>query len=136
MLVGYMDDIPFITSGFLVRTFDEWNKGSEARWEKHDLMGRKPVLEFIGPDVEEISFKMLLRQDLGVDPRTEIRRLEVMRDEGAVFPLVLGNHTVGDHFWVLTSLSAQVTYWNKYGNPLSAEVSVTLREYAEEEAVL
>lgn len=71
-----------------------------------------------------------------MDPRTEIRRLEVMRDEGAVFPLVLGNHTVGDHFWVLTSLSAQVTYWNKYGNPLSAEVSVTLREYAEEEAVL
>lgn len=136
MLVGYMDDIPFLTSGMLVRTFDEWTRGSEGRWAKHDLMGEKPVLEFLGPDVEEISFKMLFRSDLGVDPRAEIERLRQMRDEGAVFPLVLGNQTVGDHFWVLTSLSAQVTYWNKYGNPLSAEVSVTLREYAEEEAVL
>lgn len=132
MLVGYMDDIPFLTSGFLVRTFDEWTRGSEGRWAKHDLMGEKPVLEFLGPDVEEISFKMLFRSDLGVDPRAEIERLRQMRDEGAVFPLVLGNQTVGENFWVLKSLSSQVTYWNKYGQPLSAEVSVTLQEYAEE----
>lgn len=95
MLVGYMDDIPFLTSGMLVRTFDEWTRGSEGRWAKHDLMGEKPVLEFLGPDVEEISFKMLFRSDLGVDPRAEIERLRQMRDEGAVFPLSWGIRPLG-----------------------------------------
>ncbi len=132
MIVGYMADIPFLTSGVLVRTFDGFTNGGEGRWAKHDIIGDKPVLEFLGPDVEEISFKMLLRSDLGVNPTEEIKRLCEMRDEGTVFPLVIGNRSVGENFWILKSISYEVAFWDKHGQPLSAEVSVSLQEYVEE----
>ena len=130
MIVGYLDDIPFLSSGAIVRTFDEFSRSAEGRWQKHDLIGQKPVLEFIGPDTEEISFKMILRADLGVDPLAEVERLQGMRDEGKVFSLVIGGKTVGENFWVIKSVSHEVTYWSALGRPISAEVSVTLEEYA------
>lgn len=130
MIVGYLNDVPFIASSVIVRTFDEFSRSGEGRWQQHDLIGQKPVLEFIGPDTEEISFKMLFRADLGVDPLDEIERLQEMRDEGTVFPLVIGGKTVGENFWVIKSVSHEVTYWSALGRPLSAEVSVTLEEYA------
>lgn len=137
MIVGYMGTIPFLTSKNIVRTIDGFSRSGEGRWAKHDIIGQKPVLEFIGPDAEEISFKILLRSDLGVSPLSEIKTLNEMRDSGAAFALVLGNKTVGDNLWVLKSVSYDVTYWNRYGTPLSAEVSVSLQEYVrnyEEEA--
>ncbi len=130
MIVGFMNTIPFIASSFFTRTFDEFSRSSEGRWEKHDIIGTKPVLEFVGPDVEEISFKMLLSTTLGVNPLTEIERLQEMRDTGTVFPLVIGNKTVGDNFWTVKSVSHNVTFWDKWGHPLSAEADVTLQEYA------
>ncbi len=131
MIVGYLDDIPFLSSGAIVRTFDEFSRSAEGRWQKHDLIGQKPVLEFIGPDTEEISFKMILRADLGVDPLAEVERLQGMRDEGKVFSLVIGGKTVGENFWVIKSMAHSVTYWSKWGRPVSAEVSITLEEYVE-----
>ena len=118
MIVGYLDDIPFLSSGAIVRTFDEFSRSAEGRWQKHDLIGQKPVLEFIGPDTEEIS------------PLAEVERLQGMRDEGKVFSLVIGGKTVGENFWVIKSVSHEVTYWSALGRPISAEVSVTLEEYA------
>lgn len=58
MLVGFMADIPFIVSSRFIRTFDDYGRGSAGRWAQHDIIGNKPVLEFIGPDVEKISFSM------------------------------------------------------------------------------
>ena len=51
MLVGFMADIPFIVSSRFIRTFDDYGRGSAGRWVQHDIIGDKPVLEFIGPDV-------------------------------------------------------------------------------------
>lgn len=58
MLVGFMADIPFIVSSRFIRTFDDYGRGSAGRWAQHDIIGDKPVLEFIGPDIEKISFSM------------------------------------------------------------------------------
>lgn len=66
MLVGFMADIPFIVSSHYIRTFDDYGRGTGGRWAQHDIIGDKPVLEFIGPDVEKISFTMQLRADQGL----------------------------------------------------------------------
>ena len=51
MQVGSMGDIPFVVSYGKIRTFSDYGRSVSGRWTKHDLIGRKPVLEFLGPDV-------------------------------------------------------------------------------------
>ena len=130
MLVGFMADILFIVSSHYSRTFDYDGRGSGGRWAQHDIIGDKPVLEFIGPDVEKISFTMQLRSDYGVSPAKELAKLRKMRDTGKYFPLVIGGKLITDNMWVIESLDESVSFWGKFGGIMSAKVSVTLKEYA------
>lgn len=131
MLVGFLGTIPFMTTSRSVRTFDEYQRESQGRWSKHDLVCQKPVLEYLGPDTEKITFKMLLRSDLGVNPDNELARLRRLRDNGTVLPLMIGCQTVGKDFWVIESVSESVHYWSRYGRIYSVEASVTLQEYVD-----
>lgn len=132
MLVGFLGTIPFIASRSTVRTFDNYQKKAEARWSEHSIIGKKPVLEFNGPGLEEITFDMLFKADLGVNPDKEVEKLAKLRDNGTVVDLVLGNKVIGDNFWVVQNVSQQVTFWSKFGHPLSMSVSVTLKEYVDD----
>lgn len=136
MLVGFLGDIPFIASRNKVRTFDDFQKQSDSRWQEHNIIGKKPESEFIGPGIEEITFKMLLRSDLGVNPAKEVKKLAKMRDTGEVIPLVIGNRVIGDNYWVVKGISENVTFWSKFGHPISISLSVTLSEYADRQATL
>lgn len=142
MIVGYMGDVPFITSRQVLLTFDDFGRNSEGRWAKHELVGQKPVLEFLGPDTEVITMKIMLRRDHGINPEKVLTKLRQMRDTGEVFPLVLGSRVIrnnikalmkkgvapGAGLWILRSVGESVTHWAG-GNPYIVEVSVTLEEY-------
>ena len=130
MLVGFMADIPFIVSSRFIRTFDDYGRGSAGRWAQHDIIGDKPVLEFIGSDVEKISFSMQLRADQGINPAKELEKLRKLRDNAKVFPLVIGGNMVTNNMWVLESVDESVSFWGKAGSMLSVKVNVTLKEYA------
>lgn len=144
MIVGYMGSIPFVTSRQYLLTFDDYNRNSDGRWAKHDIIGSKPVLEFLGPDTEVISMKIQLRRDHGVKPEKILKRLRAMRDTGEVFPLVLGSKVIGETIksffgtqglaantglWVLKSVGETVTHWAG-GNIYAVDVSITLEEYS------
>lgn len=130
MLVGFMADIPFVVSSRYIRTFDDYSRGSGGRWAQHDIIGDKPVLEYLGPDVEKISFTMQLRADQGISPARELKKLRKLRDNGKVFPLVIGGNMVTNNMWVLESIDESVSFWGKDGSMLSVKVNVTLKEYA------
>ena len=119
MLVGFMADIPFVVSSRYIRTFDDYSRGSGGRWAQHDIIGDKPVLEYLGPDVEKISFTMQLRADQGVSPARELKKLRRLRDNGKVFPLVIGGNMVTNNMWVLESIDESVSFWGKAGSMLS-----------------
>ena len=144
MIVGYMGKIPFVTSREYLLTFDDYEKNAEGRWAKHDIIGQKPVLEFLGPDTEKISMKIMLRRDHGVDVDGTLKKLEEMRDTGEVFSLVLGSKVIGNliarfvknspfgtskGLWVLKSVSEVVKHWAG-GNLNIVEATVQLEEYS------
>ncbi len=129
MLVGFLNTIPFLTSRYLIRTFDNYKRQGSGRWNAHAIIGKKPVQEFLGQDLQEISFDMLLRSDQGISPRKEVEKLINLRDKGKPVPLVLGNKVIGGTLWVVESISEQVQHWSRLGNPFSISVSVTLKEY-------
>lgn len=133
MQVGSMGDIPFVVSYGKIRTFSDYGRSGSGRWAKHDLIGRKPVMEFLGPDVEKVSMKIQLRTDHGINPESELERLRKMRDTGAVFPFILGGAPVSDNYWLLEDLGENVSYWRAGGKILSVSVDITLTEYSTEE---
>lgn len=133
MQVGSMGDIPFVVTYGKIRTFSDYGRSGSGRWAKHDLIGRKPVMEFLGPDVEKVSMKIQLRTDHGINPESELGRLRKMRDTGAVFPFILGGAPVSDNYWLLEDIGENVSYWRAGGKILSVSVYITLTEYSTEE---
>ncbi len=133
MQVGSMGDIPFVVTYGKIRTFSDYGRSGSGRWAKHDLIGRKPVMEFLGPDVEKVSMKIQLRTDHGINPESELGRLRKMRDTGAVFPFILGGAPVSDNYWLLEDIGENVSYWRAGGKILSVSVDITLTEYSTEE---
>ena len=133
MQVGSMGDIPFVVTYGKIRTFSDYGRSGSGRWAKHDLIGRKPVMEFLGPDVEKVSMKIQLRTDHGINPESELGRLRKMRDTGAVFPFILGGAPVSDNYWLLEDIGENVSYWRAGGKILSVSVDITLTEYSSEE---
>lgn len=133
MQVGSMGDIPFVVTYGKIRTFSDYGRSGSGRWAKHDLIGRKPVMEFLGPDVEKVSMKIQLRTDHGINPESELGRLRKMRDTGAVFPFILGGAPVSDNYWLLEDIGENVSCWRAGGKILSVSVDITLTEYSTEE---
>lgn len=133
MQVGSMGDIPFVVTYGKIRTFSDYGRSGSGRWAKHDLIGHKPVMEFLGPDVEKVSMKIQLRTDHGINPESELERLRTMRDTGAVFPFILGGAPVSDNYWLLEDIGENVSYWRAGGKILSVSVDITLTEYSTEE---
>ena len=133
MQVGSMGDIPFVVTYGKIRTFSDYGRSGSGRWAKHDLIGRKPVMELLGPDVEKVSMKIQLRTDHGINPESELGRLRKMRDTGAVFPFILGGAPVSDNYWLLEDIGENVSYWRAGGKILSVSVDITLTEYSTEE---
>lgn len=129
MLIGFMAGIPFVVSKNYVRTFDGYSRSGSGRWANHNIIGAKPVSEFIGPDTEKISFSMLLRNDMGITPDIELTNLRKLRDEGKYFSLVIGGRKIGSHSWTIESIGEAVNFWGKFGDILSAKVDITLAEY-------
>ena len=130
MLIGFMAGVPFIVSKNYVRTFDGYSRSGSGRWANHNIIGAKPIAEFIGPDAEKISFSMLLRSDMGISPNNELNSLHKLRDEGRYFSLVIGGQKIGSNSWVIESIGESVNFWDKFGNILSVKVDITLAEYA------
>lgn len=136
MLVGFLGGTPFLVSRKYIYTFDDYQRGTSARYASHEIIAKKPMLEFLGPDAESISFKIKLRSDQGLSPRIELDKLRKYRDTGKVLTLVLGGRVVGKTRWVIESIGETVNFWSKTGQMLSCDVSITLKEYGKQVGLL
>lgn len=128
-MIGSLGDIVFEVSTDKVRTFDNLKRKGSGRWAVHDVVGKKPVREFIGQGAESISFSMQLSTALGVTPRDEIDKLRELRDKGTAVEFVLNGSSVGDNLWVVEDLSEDWRRLDNTGQLIYAELSVSLQEY-------
>lgn len=129
MYIGYMGSITFFSSDSFLLTPSNISRSGSARWADHDLVLKKPVSQFVGQSLEELSFKIQLIAHHGVTPDTQLKKLRQMRDTGQVFPLVLGGRPVTQNYWRIESLSEGDCYYNAYGKLTQCTVDVSLKEY-------
>ena len=127
--LGAFGDLVFEVSSFKVLTYDDYKRETKARYAKHELINQTTVLEYLGAEPEEISFKMTFTTALKVNPAAEAEKVRQMCLDGVTDYLILGNAVVGENLWVIESVSEAAQSWDNKGNILASEVNVKMLEY-------
>ena len=135
-MIGTLGEVVFEVSASKVKTFDGMKRSGTGRWATHDIIGQKPVMEYLGPGIEQISFTMRLDVFLGVNPSEELAVLRQMRDTGEAVSFVLEGQPVTDNLWVIESLSEDYPAIDNAGRILVANVDINLKEYVKSVVVV
>jgi phage protein U len=116
---------------FKVLTFDNMQRDGAGRWATHEIIGqdKKPLLEFLGPDLETLSFSIFMSSFLGINPSAEFQKLRSLRDGGVICDFVIGGSAVITNQWIIKSLSESHKTYDGSGNLLVAAVNISLTEY-------
>ncbi|MEY9975726.1 phage tail protein [Lysinibacillus sp. RC79] len=128
-IIGSYGEIVFEVSPKKIQTFNDFQRTNSPRWQEHEIIGQKPILEFEGPGVDTISFKVLLRADLGVNPEEQLVKLRKFARWGQKALFIRGNKPISTNYWVITDLLEKHRHIDNQGNVLTIEVDLDLKEY-------
>lgn len=127
--IGNFGDLTFKVSDKFIRTFDEMNWEFSAKYATHDRHIKADLIEYMGPEIETISFSMVLSVFLGVTPYWQMRKLRKMIRKGYARRLVIGGKVYGNYKWVMEKGAVEMEKFDKNGMLWAAKVKVTLKEY-------
>lgn len=129
--IGTLGNIIFETSTEKIQTFKDFNRSSTAKLATHEIIGKKPIVEFLSPDLEQVSFVMQLKNSLGVEVEELLRQLREMRDTGKIVDLIINGEPLIKNKWIIESLSESVTNFDGQGKMVNVDVSIALKEYVD-----
>lgn len=121
--------ITFRTSDKKIMTFTDFTKKASGKWQKHTRIGKKPLQEFTGPELGQISFTIEINALHGYKPRKTLAAIEKSIEKGIAHKFVLGGKRVGSNYWVITSVSETWDEIYSRGELVSAKAKLTLEEY-------
>lgn len=128
MQVGSLGELPFICSQDKVRTFKDLTRDLGARWAKHEVIGKKPVLEYVGPELMSASLTIRFDLSLGISPEEGLDRLKRMLENKLYKTLIVGEETLGR--FVIESISEERKFHAGDGLCIVAEATINLTEWA------
>ena len=128
--IGSFGNIIFSVSSSKVYTFDDFKRSTKSRWATHEILGKKPISEYLGEDLDNISLKIQLHAELGVDPLAEYEKIINACRDGRVEFLVIGTHIHGRYKWYIEDVSLVVKHFDGNGNVIFCECDVKFKEYA------
>lgn len=124
--VGLLGSVPFVCSSAMVMTFRNLQIERSMRWATHEVIGQKPMLERIGPELTTVSFEVQLNSLLGMPPALGIRLFRQMIERGEAQRLLIGPDYLGK--FVIESMYESQPYHTGFGIPVVATVSLSLKE--------
>lgn len=129
MLVGSFGSVEFRTSSFDINTFKNLSRKRAFAFARHEAAKGKPYLQFVGEDLETLSFDMVFDRALNPLPkdcRKSRDELVNMARTGNAFPLVIGTSFIGN--FVIESITEKDR--EILGNAVTRmDLSVSLKEY-------
>lgn len=129
MPIGSLGDIVFEVSSRKVRTFKDYKRNTKAKYASHEIIGQKPILEFVAPEGEEITFTMQFSLQMGVDPTKEADKVRELCEKGMAMYFVLCNAVIGENQWVIESVGESAETIDNNGRVIVSQIEVTLKEY-------
>lgn len=128
-MIGSLGPVVFIVSADVLRTFTDFTRSSSGRYAQHEILGKKPLTQFIGPGLDTVSFSMRFDARYGINPRKELDQLTDLDRKGKALPLIIGGKGIGVGLWVIKGLEQSWNQVDNRGNVLVATVNITLEEY-------
>lgn len=124
--IGSFGKLVFSASADKVLTFDNFERTRSAEYAEHSIIQRKPKLEFVGSNLQEVSFDIQLNQKLGVNIADSLNLIQKYIDEHTNESLIVGSNVIGE--FVIVSAKELHKYIIK-GTPIVVNISLNLKEY-------
>lgn len=121
--------IKFQTDDARVLTFQNLKRKMSARTSKHYLIDGKPKLEFLGADLQTVTFTIYLNAMLGVKPKKIEDKLIKHIKAGTVAPLVIGGRKICGKA-MITAMTDAYDIVLKKGEIFSMKLDITMTEYS------
>jgi phage protein U len=122
-------NLVFSTSDSKILTFEKMSRTVSATWVNHSRSGKKDRSEFIRPDLQSVSFTIMLDATLGVRPRTMLNTLAKAVESGEINTLVIGGRKVGSNKFKIKQASEAWDCVLTKGELAQAKVTLTMEEY-------
>lgn len=127
-VVGCLGKLPFVCSESVVLTFSKLTRERKARWAKHDVIGKKPTLEWVGEDLNSVSLSIRLDTNLGVPPIIGFKLIEKMQASKEPHILLIGGEMLGRY--VIDSVSETRKFHTGLGVCQVADVTLNMTEFS------
>ena len=124
------DVILFEVSPDMVLTFDNFVRRNSVRFAKNDVLLKKPISQYVGPDLDTIDFNIFLDAQLGVDPKTEYDKLIEIQHDGSIVTIVIGTSVFGSYRWRISDLVLPKGRIDNTGFIGRTVVNISFEEYA------
>ncbi|MGL4566912.1 MAG: phage tail protein [Fusobacteriaceae bacterium] len=129
MIIGTLGKIVFSVSRFYIKTITDVSMDSSVNWSEHKIIGNKPKLQFLGAELDTVSFKIVLSAFQNVNPLKSADELSCYMKNGTVLNFILGGMKVGKGRYVITSLKESHKKFNSLGIVTVMEIDISLKEY-------
>ena len=114
-----------------IHTFHEIKRKYSGRFGAHMVHLRKPLLEWAGNDLLEISMSVSLNSSWCGDPLPILAEWHFLHESGFAAPLVVGGKPQGPglSLFVVTDLNETHRHWLRGGRLIAVDLDVSFKEY-------
>lgn len=127
MAIGSLGQLPFTCSFEKVQTFKDLQRSLSARWATHEVIGKKPQVEWVGPGLATVSLQIRFDMALRSPPEKGLERLRKMLENKQYKTLVIGDEYLGKY--VIESIDEERLYHDGRGRCIVATATVNLMEW-------
>ena len=127
--IGKLGDITFEASDEVVWTVSNMSWSGSSRYAVHERHMYDAMSELTGSNADQISFDIILSQNFGINPQTELTRLWRYMRSGTALSLAIGSKGYGKYRWTITKLNIKLQIFDGKGDVTRAVVTVSLQEY-------
>lgn len=121
--------IIFEVSSNKVLTFDGLRRTVKGRWTAHNIIGSRPVPEYLGADRQSVTLPIFITAAHRINPRQIIERIGQAAEKGTPYTLVIGGKKIGANQWIIESVSETWGEIIEDGRLMSAHLELVLSEY-------
>jgi len=107
------------------QAFDKLARQTGGRWKDHEIIGRRPAGQYLGPDKRTLTISgVTFPNDDGAGPAAQVLALEAACEAGEVHCLVTGSGSVSGAYR-LETIAPEESFHDDAGRPQRVGYSLT-----------
>lgn len=132
MQVGSFGEITFQVNDSKILTYEKKVLNKTATFSSQNVLNSKPVLTFMGTDLDRITLSVKVDLMNGYNPADVRAKLDKMMNSGKFAYLIMGDMPQANYPYVIEKYSMEEIAWDGKGNCILCVFDIDLVEYVTE----